>query len=151
MDDYACMFCDGHHGPERGLVNCVRILADRVKELESKLGAVSDGNASEAAERQNLAHAAEQQSKLLADSDDRRRVAHSTAPSVSVQRWFAKGLLFSGLGDRDTARACDLAAAVTEWWQRHELDDSRDETSEAFLFSVVIAFVRGEPLPEKRP
>lgn len=97
----------------------------RIKELESKLGAVPVIG-----------------SKAQASEATARRQEAGASPSVSVQRWFAKGLLFSGLGDPDASRACDLAAAVTEW-------GTSPEVSPARIMNICIAFVRGEPLPQK--
>lgn len=108
----------------------------RIKELETKLGAVSDGRASEAREYDR-----EQQRKLLADSDSEDRVAHSTAPSVSAVVWRGRAMAYRDDGYKSAADACDLAAAVTracEPW----LDTKR-------LSEIALAFVRGEPLPQK--
>ena len=108
---------------------CVANLRQRIEELESKLGAASVIG-----------------SKAQASEATARRQEAGAAPSVSVQRWFGKGLLFSGLGDRDAARACDLAAAVTEWAKSPSWGVEKDNDQ---LRDIALAFVRGEPLPQK--
>lgn len=102
------------------------------EELESKLGAADRTSAVTAA--------------LPAES----ATGATAAPSVSVQRWFAKGLLFSGLGDPDTARACDLAAEITRIYESTQHLAYADHPQRVSQFTrVCLAFVRGEPLPQK--
>jgi len=102
----------------------------RIKEIEAKLGA-ADRKSQEAV------------ASVIPMADG---TASTAAPSVSVEKWCEISAYHTSEMRLCSSRACDLAAAVTEWWE--------DTKGPALLKHeqierIASAFVCGERLPEK--
>lgn len=113
----------------------IQSLLDRVKELESKLGAADVGLSTDR------------------EAVGERPITTSSppaAPSVSAEAWRRVADNYAMNGGFSGSRACDLAAAVTEFcereWSNKGLDQEWDLNR---LGEIAFAFVRGEPLPQK--
>ena len=150
MSDYPCIFCDGNHSSNRGPVHCIRILADRMKELESKLGAALSGISSVGATVGSGRHDA------TSDHNDTQQAGKAAsgppaAPSVSAEWWRQREKTCLECGRSPDARSAALAAAVTEWLDRYynAANFSEQDVLRVHLINLAKAFVRGEPLPKK--
>lgn len=103
------------------------------EEIEAKLGA-AEVAATASAERSYEGHTP----------------VPTAAPSVSAAEWRAEAYHCRHYGYGGLDRACYLAVAVTEWYERTgnrlgELGTVED------LYNIALAFVRGEKLPEAGP
>lgn len=135
MQSAACPICDRTHDSD---VLCIWYLSDRVKELESKLGAVS--------QRESVTR---EDAEPIPFGDRNLALSQAAAPSVLPDYWWQAAGTASAMNYPHFARACDLAAAVTEWWSDDE-NNVGGADYEQRLFNIVTAFVRGEPLPRKK-
>lgn len=98
------------------------------EELESKLGAVCQR---ESATRE-----------CAGAMTGVTKPSTATTLSLSTNYWLSASEEAQKSYLHHYARACDLAAAVTEWAESVEL-------SPAHISNICVAFVRGEPLPQK--
>lgn len=107
----------------------------RIKQLESKLGAVEAGLSTD--------REAVGERPITASSPP-------AAPSVSAEDWRSLASINRSSNRSESARACDLAAAVTAIYEstQHLAYDYDSARMKGFT-RVCLAFVRGEPLPEK--
>lgn len=125
---------------------CVANLRERIEAIESKLGAALSGISSVGATVGSGRHDA------TSDHNDTQQAGKAAsgppaAPSVSAEEWRSKhSEQARRRGWQHFSRACDLAAAVTEW-ASGEGSYSRTPTSVHDLAEIVTKFVRGEPLP----
>ena len=124
-DNSKCFVCGGSRIFSHSDRDCIMSMAERLTVIESKLGAAPVIG-----------------SKAQASEATARRQEAGAAPSISAFEWRARAMFCASLSDHDTARACDLAAAVTEW-------GTSPEVSPARIMNICIAFVRGEPLPQR--
>ena len=67
------------------------------------------------------------------------------APSVSAGIWLGRSASYASDGYKSASDACDLAAAVTRWY---ETPGNVDRRYTDRLITIVYAFCRGEKLPE---
>lgn len=130
-DNSRCFVCGGLHILSHSDRDCIMSLSERVKELESKLGAVSQR---ESATREDAVGVSARGSM--------EELSTAAAPSVSAEEWRGWARENRIGGRKRSARACDLAAAVTKACE-YELDVN-------WLCRIVLAFVRGEAIPGKK-
>ena len=71
----------------------------------------------------------------------------AAAPSVSAETWAGLARAFRKNNYINAPRACDLAAAVTRWYERADNRLGELDTVEG-LYNIACAFARGEKLPE---
>lgn len=141
-----CWKCYGQKPPTipHADSDCIVELRRRVEQIESKLGAAPSGVGSVSAADCSDVHAMSGQSIRQAGESVSVPTA---APSVSAEDFKAEANYQRGHGATDAARACDLAAAVTEWFNGE--GEYRFVQNVNDLVKITREFVRGEPLPER--
>lgn len=148
-DSNRCPDCDAELSPEDegyGHVVCIRSLADRIAKLEAQLGAATSGVVPVSAADCSGSHTTPKQGSQQAGESGSGPAA---APSVSAERWIKLGDDAQALGRSLAARACDLAAAVTEVYEQTQHLSIDYDTERMRQFTrLVLAFVRSEKLPE---